>query len=641
MTDDRLSILLAVTHLLGVGHLSRMAALGRGLAAAGHRVTIVSGGRPAPTIPLGGAEFVQLAPVHCVGVDFRTLLDETGARASQALMASRVDRLLAAFEAARPDAVVVELFPFGRRQLAPEFAALVEAARAAEPRPALLVSIRDILNPPSSPGRAAETLERLGAFDRVMAHGDPGLAPLGVSWPVDPALERRLAYTGYVAEGPEAGPAEEGRGEVLVSGGGSAASLPLFRAALGAAALDGSGRRWRVLVGHGVPAAEFQALAKASPGNAVVERARPDFRSLMAAAACSVSQAGYNTMVDLLRARTPAVVAPFEAGGEREQRLRAERLAARGLAAMVGEADLTPATLLAAVQDRIARPSAPVDDPPSLDGVARSSSIVAAEAAAARRRAALRRRIVAALDRLAQRGEAFPFWWRDDDAVEPTPALDRLLALASRLRVPVALAVIPAGAHASLAAALAPHAGVAVLQHGWSHADNAPSGSKKAELAGPDPARRAAELAQGRDRLAGLFGDRVAPVLVPPWNRIDAAVVRALPGLGFRGLSTFARDASASASPGLIQLNTHLDPVAWRSGGGLADEEELLSVLARAVEERPREPFGILTHHLVHDPWVWRFAGDVLGLLSGHDGARALDVRALPARAEPVPGLAD
>jgi hypothetical protein len=45
-------------------------------------------------------------------------------------------------------------------------------------------------------------------------------------------------------------------------------------------------------------------------------------------------------------------------------------------------------------------------------------------------------------DAWAAEGRAVELWWRDDDAIEDTPALRRLLAL-TRGRAPIALAVIP------------------------------------------------------------------------------------------------------------------------------------------------------------------------------------------------------
>src|SRR5579859_3936699 len=77
-------------------------------------------------------------------------------------------------------------------------------------------------------------------------------------------------------------------------------------------------------------------------------------------------------------------------------------------------------------------------------------------------------------------GRTADFWWRDDDAVVATPALDRLLALTEG--VPIALAVIPGQAGIGLAARLAGVPNVAVLQHGWQHVNHAPAEEKKSEL---------------------------------------------------------------------------------------------------------------------------------------------------------------
>ena len=82
----------------------------------------------------------------------------------------------------------------------------------------------------------------------------------------------------------------------------------------------------------------------------VVEPNRPDFGSLLSRARVSVSQAGYNTVTDLLAAGAPAVLVPFSAGGEREQSIRARVLAEAGIARVVEEDRLTPGTLLEAVR---------------------------------------------------------------------------------------------------------------------------------------------------------------------------------------------------------------------------------------------------------------------------------------------------
>ncbi|MFO1147681.1 MAG: glycosyltransferase [Alsobacter sp.] len=627
-------ILVVVTHLLGIGHLSRAALLARALAREGHAVTLVSGGTPSPLTALEGVALVQLPPVRCVGTDFRNLLDEAGAPVTAERLARRRERLLAAFDEVGPDVVITELFPFGRRQLAEEFDTLLERARTRRPRPAVLASVRDILNPPSRTSRVSEALRRLGrSYDRVLVHGDPAVSRLWDSWPCAPSLAARLVDTGLVADRDRqaAPPAVDpvASGDVLVSGGGSAAALPLFEASLGAARLTPE-RRWRILVGHGVAEAAFQALREDAPANAAVERARADFPALLARAAVSVSQCGYNTMADVALARVRSVVVPFEEGGEREQGLRAGRLEAAGLVDRLGADRLTGETLARAVRAALARPRPPLADPrrPALqrvsldtDGAAASAAAVAQALQRSRSRERARSRAEAALDACGR----LDVWWRDDDAVEDSPALQRLLALAASHGASPALAVIPATAEASLAEALAGHPDVAVLQHGFAHANHAPDGQKKMELVVQAPAALVlTELETGLRRLRRLFGARALPVLVPPWNRIDPALLPLLPEVGFEGLSTFRARPRREAAPGLLAVNTHLDPIAWRQGGGLREPADLWDDLADQLEARAGgradagEPLGLLTHHLVHDEWVWAFLEDLLSLFAAH-----------------------
>ncbi|MEE8247087.1 MAG: polysaccharide deacetylase family protein [Alphaproteobacteria bacterium] len=224
------------------------------------------------------------------------------------------------------------------------------------------------------------------------------------------------------------------------------------------------------------------------------------------------------------------------------------------------------------------------------------------------------------------------FWWRDDDAVSATSALERLLALARENGAPLALAVIPAAAEQSLVRRLDGARQVAVLQHGYAHLNHAPPERRKCEL-GPDrPAATVLdELSAGRERLRALFGGRALAVLVPPWNRIDGAVARSLADAGFRGLSALGPRPERWGAPGLRQVDVHVDLVDWRGGRGFvglsAALDQVLGHLAARRGGRAEgedEPTGLMTHHLVHDAGCWDFVAELLARTRARPAARWL-----------------
>jgi len=331
--DSRGTVLIAVTHLLGSGHLVRAAHLARALAERGFAVTLASGGMPLRAMVGEPFAFVQLPPVKVAGVDFRDLLDEDGRPIDEVRRAERQAQLAGLATSLRPDVVITEHFPFGRRQLAGEFLGLIAAAKEANPRALVLSSVRDVLVTPR-PDRIAQAEGRLAElYDGVLVHGDRAFLPLEASWPVSPALAERLHYTGYLAAPFLLRSARNGgSGEILVSGGGSGAALPLFQLCLAAARLGDASRRWRILAGRGLPESDFAALRQSASPNVTVERARPDFPELLAGCALSISQAGYNTVLDLVEAGCRAIVVPFDEGAETEQGVRAEAMERAGLA---------------------------------------------------------------------------------------------------------------------------------------------------------------------------------------------------------------------------------------------------------------------------------------------------------------------
>lgn len=370
------TVLITVTHLLGSGHLVRAANLARALAADGFSVTLVSGGMPLRPMEYEPFDFVQFPPVRTEGVDFRNLLDEKGQPVTAEQSAARLSRLEELAAKLKPDVVVTEHFPFGRRQMASEFLALIAAAKAANPKVLVLSSVRDVLVRPR-PSRITQANQRIAdLFDAVLVHGDAGLLPLDRSWAVDAGLAAKLRYTGYLAETPAAVPAVE-NGEILVSGGGSAAALPLFRLAIAAAKLGSVDWRWRILVGRGVAEDAFRRLVADAPGQVSVERVRPDFPALLAGCAVSISQAGYNTVLDLVAARRPAIVVPFDAGSETEQAIRAEAMERAGLARCLrlsGGDAVTPVGLATAVASSIGQ--APLVPDLAVDGARNAVAIV-------------------------------------------------------------------------------------------------------------------------------------------------------------------------------------------------------------------------------------------------------------------------
>ncbi|MEW2919246.1 polysaccharide deacetylase family protein [Ruegeria sp. ANG10] len=219
-------------------------------------------------------------------------------------------------------------------------------------------------------------------------------------------------------------------------------------------------------------------------------------------------------------------------------------------------------------------------------------------------------------------GLSLPLWWRDDDAVSRTPQLERLSELSRSLDLPVHLAIIPRDADTGLADHVAQQPTLIPVVHGWAHHNHAPPDEKKSEFRLHRPFEEiTADAQSGLERLRTLFGDGLCPMFVPPWNRISPEVVQKLPDLGYRIVSTATPRKTREPAPGLEQINTHLDPIDWRGTRGLVAADKLISQTSELLRDRREgradiaEPFGVLTHHLVHDQSIWTFTQELLSRL--------------------------
>jgi len=367
-------VMVYVQHLLGIGHQMRAAAIIRAMQAAGLDVICVCGGEAGGMPDLGGARLVQLPPVRAADATFARLVDPEGREVDDAWREGRRDALLAAFQEIAPQVLLVESFPFGRWQFRFELMPLLEVARARGVRVAS--SVRDILVEKNKPGRQEKIVAILrDHFDAVLVHGDESLVPFGATFKGVSEIADLIRYTGYVAPpAPDAAPDGPGQGEVVVAAGGGAMGGALLRTALAARPLTSMAEApWRLITGPNLPAHERAKLAETK--GVTVETLRRDYREMLSRAALSVSQAGYNTVMDILVTGVRAVLVPFAAEGETEQALRARLLAERERVQVADEATLTPETLAAAIDEALSRP-APMLEGLALDGAAATARAV-------------------------------------------------------------------------------------------------------------------------------------------------------------------------------------------------------------------------------------------------------------------------
>jgi len=367
IADLDMKIVFYCQHVLGVGHFFRSLEICRALRR--HQVILVTGGPRIDAALPGHIREVRL-PALEMDRNFRMLSAEAGADLDAARLARR-ERLRGLFEAEAPDLFLLELYPFGRKAFRSEIDPLLEdLAGGRLPRCGVACSLRDILVEKDAPekheARAVALLNR--HFDAVLVHADPRLVRLEETFGRCHEIDVPLIYTGFVASGPPPGARRRLRAElglaeadrlIVASAGGGSVGAPLLSAALDAFRRLRTDRKARlqVFTGPFLPGDDFERLRRAGGEGVGVARFTPEFPSYLAAADLSLSMAGYNTTMNLLAARVPALVWPF--GQNREQGLRARRLEALGALRLLADDDLDPSRLAVRMEQMLARSERP------------------------------------------------------------------------------------------------------------------------------------------------------------------------------------------------------------------------------------------------------------------------------------------
>ncbi|MBH68294.1 MAG: hypothetical protein CMM58_08075 [Rhodospirillaceae bacterium] len=347
------TVFIYVQNLLGIGHVRRSAAIAHAAFGRGFEVIFVSGGMPVDGIHIECTRFYQLPPVRSLDGNFKTLVDDQGIPIDNTWRRKRREQLKSIFEETRPEILLTELFPFGRRQFRFELIPLLAQAKQAKWKPKIVCSMRDILVTKSRKDRNLEIVKTLNLYyDVILVHGDEKIITLDKTFPLNSYIQHLIRYTGYVLNPIElANTGTVGTGEIIVSlGGGAVGATTLIKLFNLRKNQLNDNQPWRFILGPHMPAEVAEKIIISGEKDIIIEHTRPDLPSVICRADLSISQGGYNTIAEVLATRTPAIVIPFEGGVETEQRFRADLLAQRNLIQVIYENDLSSVSLSAAIK---------------------------------------------------------------------------------------------------------------------------------------------------------------------------------------------------------------------------------------------------------------------------------------------------
>jgi len=366
-------------HSLGMGHLRRSMEIAKALVN-DFRVVFINGGRIPEAIPRPDQiEFIDLPPLGMAADGILT--SQAGELNLHAVKDIRRAMIQKHFHRLRPDVLLVELFPFGRKKFAFELLPLLRLAKRSRPKPLVLCDLRDILvddrrDQQRHDDRACWLSKRY--FDAILMHTDPQFARLEESFRPRQTLTMPVIYTGFVVTKYRTSTALQQNPGIVVSAGGGNVGAALFDTAV--AAQTSIWQQYKIpmtlVAGPFLPEAAWRQLKQKTRQKTglTLFHSVPDLQSLLAQATASISQCGYNTAMELLKTRVPALLIPYSEGRENEQGKRALKMEKLGIVRVLTEAQLSVDTLVEEIGRLLTFKPGPIDL--QMDGTNKSSAII-------------------------------------------------------------------------------------------------------------------------------------------------------------------------------------------------------------------------------------------------------------------------
>jgi predicted glycosyltransferase len=372
-----MNIIFYCQYVWGMGHLVRSLEFARALS--DHNVTLIAGGQKVEVDLPEHVELVRL-PVLYMDEKFTRLIPGDPGRSLEQIQQERKNTLYSQLEKKQPDLFIVELYPFGRSIFGYELEPLLADMRAGQfGRVKTVCSLRDILvekkDPPAYEERVLKKLNRY--FDALLVHSDAGLLRLNETFTRVGDINIPLVYTGFITQ--QADPAAGRRlrqelkiasgGKLIVaSAGGGRSGFNLLTSVLDACELlrEHLPFRLEVFCGPFMDQGEYERLsARSAPGRRI-RRYTTRFMDYLSAADLSVSLAGYNTCMNLLVTKVPALVFPYSR--QQEQPMRAGKIKKYLPMKVLKEAEMQPAGLSRHIAQMLQRNGATGEVPINLDG---------------------------------------------------------------------------------------------------------------------------------------------------------------------------------------------------------------------------------------------------------------------------------
>ncbi len=650
MKHSKKKVLFYCQHVLGMGHLIRSREIVHALK--DFEVCFLNGGELIPGFEFDPRiEVVNLPPMKSDAA-FKDIQSSVGNQTLEQVKSARTQRILAEYERIQPDVLIIELFPFGRRKFAFELIPLLSRIRLNGDQTKVVCSLRDILVSKRDQQRHEDqvlnTMNRY--FDLLLIHSDPKFQRLDETFSRMTELRCPAKYTGFVAEAPSKEalyhhPDDRFLNDdlnrdtapplILASIGGGRVGLELLECSIQASLLLKEDLPHRLLIFSGpyLPEDDFLKLERMidSHSNIQVRKYTTHFLAYMTRADLSISMAGYNTCMNILVAKTKALLLPFTGNQNEEQTIRAEKLEALGLATVISSQNLEPVSLSEKI--KISLLAGPMSAHLEVDGAQKASAFLSELLSKKDQKTIQASRsglkpldsqfkaseaiLRPALERLVQEKKEIRIFLRDDDATDDLETLRHLFDVTLASSVPLNLEIIPGELSAGGIRLLDNHKHLhpdlfELNQHGWQHHNHEKEG-RKYEF-GPSRSfdQQFEDISKGKSRLEEVFGHKFYPVFTPPWNRCTDDTFRVLDRLGFK---VFSKDRGKQTvrNYAFQEISTTLDLYHWKGKPEMKAPEAIVAQLLEQMQTG--EPIGILSHHKVMNLEAFSFLDFLLRTL--------------------------